>query len=54
MVPIYLLQVTAKLVDEEPMVENLNRLEPETIDASGIDDAIAALRFVRIIGKAIT
>lgn len=29
-------------------MENLNRLEPETIDASGIDEAIAALRFVTI------
>lgn len=27
-------------------MENLNRLEPETIEASGIDEAIAALRFV--------
>lgn len=40
------LQVKNVVVDEEPIIENLNRLEPETIDASGIDEAIAALRFV--------
>lgn len=33
-----------KLVNNEPLVENLNRLEPDTIEASGIDDAIKALR----------
>lgn len=27
-------------------MENLNRLDPETIEASGIDEAIAAMRFV--------
>lgn len=36
----------AKLVTEEPLIENLNRLEPEAIEASGIDEAIKALRYV--------
>lgn len=35
-----------KLVNEAPLIENMNRLEPETIDASGIDEAIKALRLV--------
>lgn len=39
-------QAKIKLVNEEPIMENLNRLDPEAIEASGIDDAIAALRFV--------
>lgn len=34
------------VVNDEPIEENLNRLEPETIDARGIEEAIAALRFV--------
>lgn len=34
----------SKLVNAEPLVENLNRLEPEAIEASGIDEAIKALR----------
>lgn len=38
------LQNTTKLVNDEPLVENLNRLEPDLIEASGIDQAIAALR----------
>lgn len=33
-----------KVVVEEPLVENLNRLDPDAIEASGIDQAIAALR----------
>lgn len=45
-------QVKTQLVNEEPIVENLNRLEPETIVASGIDEAIAALRFVIFIRAA--
>lgn len=33
-----------ELVNDAPLVENLNRLDPDTIEASGIDQAIAALR----------
>lgn len=32
-----------QLINEAPLVENMNRLEPETIEASGIDEAIKAL-----------
>ncbi|XP_031633207.1 coiled-coil domain-containing protein 124 [Contarinia nasturtii] len=32
-----------KLVIAEPLIENLNRLDPEAIEASGIDEAIKAL-----------
>lgn len=31
---------------EQPLVENLNRFDGEVVEASGIDDAIKALRFV--------
>lgn len=31
---------------EQPLVENLNRFDGDVIEASGIDDAIKALRFV--------
>lgn len=33
-----------QLINEAPLVENMNRLEPDTIEASGIDEAIQALR----------
>ncbi|XP_055321868.1 coiled-coil domain-containing protein 124 [Sitodiplosis mosellana] len=32
-----------KLVSDEPLIENLNRLDPDAIEASGIDEAIKAL-----------
>lgn len=37
-------ETQTKLVNNEPLVENLNRLEPDAIEASGIDEAIKALR----------
>lgn len=33
------------IVTEEPLVENMNRLDPDAIEASGIDEAIKALRW---------
>lgn len=37
-------KVDVNLINEEPLTENLNQLEPDIIEASGIDQAIAALR----------
>lgn len=42
---VLLKETDKKLVNNEPLIENLNRLDPETIEASGIDDAIKAFRF---------